>query len=57
MKVALGPTPMKLFELMSECMCIRRARSKNSRGSDRLRSVGEGLNSYTHIVEIGPLFR
>ncbi len=34
-RVTLSPAPKKVFELISACICIRRATSKNSRGSHR----------------------
>ena len=34
-RVTLSPASKKVFELISACICIRRATSKNSRGSHR----------------------
>ena len=55
-RVALSPAPKKVFELISTCICIRRATSKNSRGSHRPMRPWRRPHSSPVHRENGPVF-
>jgi hypothetical protein len=55
-RVALSPAPKKVFEFTSACMCIRRATSKNSRGSHRPMRPWRRPHSSPVHRENGPVF-